>query len=126
MTTRSEIVSVQPGALLGGTVQAGALTKAFTDCDADNGNKTTLTGTELFLVWNTDSGAQTITFSSVADSMGRVGDIANYSVAANGHAIVGPFPTAGWQQVDGDIYYLASDAKVKVLPLKLSGSMIYR
>ena len=127
MTTRVAIASVQPGALLGGAPIAGALTKPLVATDHTNGNKTVLTGAELFVVQNSDiANPYTITFSSVGDALGRTGDITTYSLAAGEIAFIGPFPTQGWQQTDGYIYYNSSNDAIKVLPLKLSGSMIYR
>ena len=86
--------TLQPG--------AGSLAAAFQAADASLKNYTPLVpGKTLLLAMNTDSGAHTVTVSSVADTFKRKGDITAYSLAAiTGTtpviAILGIFAIAGW------------------------------
>lgn len=77
------------------------------------GNEGVATGREILLAHNTGTGAHNVTVTSFPDALGRSGDITSYSVAAGGIAILGPFPTSGWQQADGYIYFYADDVSVK-------------
>ena len=79
-----------------------------------------LTGTEMILAQNTDSGAQTVTVTSVNDPFGRTKDIAAVSMAASEFRIFGPFNTTGWAQTNGKLNFEASDALVKFVVFKLA------
>ena len=50
----------------------------------------------VVVVVNTDTADHNITFSSVADSLNRPGDIAAYVVVPGMVSIFGPFKTIGW------------------------------
>lgn len=76
-------------------------------------------GKTILLARNTNAGAQTITVTSSADSMGRSGDITTYSLAAGAIVALGPFQTDGWRQTDGNLYAVASHIDVKFSVLYL-------
>ena len=108
--------ALQPG--------AGTLAIAFQAADPSLKNYTPLiAGKTLLLAMNTDSGAHTVTVSSVADEKNRKGDITAYSLAAiTGTTPViaqfGPFASAGWlTPTDGStpagLWFEANDATVK-------------
>ena len=109
---------------------AGTLAHAFYGADASNKNYTPLiTGKTVLVAMNTDSGAHTVTVSSVADDKNRKGDITTYSLAAiTGTtpviAMFGPFVTAGWlTPTDGvtpaGLWFEADSALVKFAVLTL-------
>lgn len=72
----------------------------------------------LVLARNTDGGAQTVTFTSVADGLNRTGDITAYSIGAGEFAAF-VFERNGWRQADGNLYFEASNVAVTfaVIPL---------
>lgn len=79
-----------------------------------------LTGNEILLVRNIHATlAQTVTISSQADSRGRTGDIAAYSLAAGDFAAFGPFGLEGWRQTDGALYAVGSTTDIKFAVLRL-------
>lgn len=123
---RTTITATTPGALLSGTPAANALDVTFTAIDSSNGNQTTHNGQLMLLFYNSHATTSyTYTVTSTADRLGRTGDISD-TLAAGEYALVGPIPTEGFQQTTGYIYYTASNASVKVLPIQLSGSLLYR
>lgn len=69
-------------------------------------------GKTVVIVHNTDTGAHTVSFTSVPDALNRSGDITSYSVAAGVIAIFGPFKLAGWSN-GGQLWFQANDATVK-------------
>lgn len=125
---RTNISATSPAAILSGTPAANSLDVTFTAGDASNGNKTLSNGQLMLMFLNSHAtNAYTFTVTSVADpELGRTGDISTYSLAAGKYAIVGPVPTKGFTQSDGYIYYTVENAAVKVLPIQLRGSMIYK
>lgn len=84
-----------------------------TAADATNKEQVLLTGRELIIAHNTGAGARTVTFTSVADALGRSGDITTYSIGAGEIAVFGPFKREGWAQSNGYLYIEASHAEVK-------------
>ena len=101
-----------------GAVTSGALHVVETACDSSNGNKFPLTGKEVLVLRNTDSGAQTVTINSVADSKGRTGDITTYSIpAGETHAISFRNVNEGWAQTDSTVHFTASSNLVKAYVL---------
>jgi hypothetical protein len=81
--------------------------------DASLLNYTPLTnGKTYLLAQNTDSGAHTVTITSVADNLNRVGDITAYSLAAGVIAQFGPFQSVGWSN-GGQLWFQADNALVK-------------
>lgn len=76
-------------------------------------------GKTLVLAHNTDSGAHTITFTSVVDApFNRTGDISAYSIAAGKIAKFGPFKSAGWAN-SGRLQIDVSDPKIRLTVLQL-------
>jgi len=116
MPTTALTVVTSPGAYP--TVTANSLDVAFTAADASNGNHYIGDGTELILVLNTDSGAHTVTVTSVADSLGRTGHITAYSLGAGEYALLGPVKLAGWADSTGKVLISANDATVKFLVVR--------
>jgi hypothetical protein len=101
-------------------VQATDLAITFAS-DAVNGNLFGCTGKEILLVQNADSGAaHTFTVTSVADALGRSGDIAAYSIPASGFAAIQLNQIAGWKETDGNIYVSVSDSHVMFCVLRIN------
>lgn len=124
---RTTINPFSPAAILSGAPAADALDATFTAIDTSNGNQTLNNGQLMLIFYNSHaSTAYTFTVSTVADDLGRTGDITTYSLAAGEYAVVGPIPTKGYTQSNGYIYYTASNAAIKVLPVQLRGSLLYK
>jgi len=100
---------------------AGSLTvtEAAPGTASDGVQVTLVPKKTILMARNTNAGAQTVTITSAADSMGRTGDITTYSIAAGGIAFFGPFETDGWRQSDGNLYAVASHIDVKFVALYL-------
>lgn len=102
-------------------ISPGDLALAFTAADAVNGNKFPLSGTEIVLMQNTDTGAHHVTISSTPDDKGRSGDIASYSIAAGAFAVWSARGAHdGWKESDGNLYISADDATIKFAVLNLA------
>ena len=69
---------------------------------------------DIVVAHNTQAGAQTVTFDSVADpETGRSGDITTYSIGIDEYAAFGPFTFRGWRQpTTGWLHYEASHVDV--------------
>ena len=107
-----------PGAFPGLPVTPGSRALSEQAADTALGNYTPIvSGKTLVLAHNTDSGAHTVTFTSVVDSQNRSGDVTAYSIAAGATALFGPFVTqpAGWAQSTpaSSLWMDANDATVK-------------
>lgn len=86
----------------------------MTAADVTDKNQFTCSGNDLIFAHNSGASPATISINSVADpQLGRMGDIAGYSLGAGEYAIFGPFSRAGWQQSDGFLYLEASSANVR-------------
>jgi hypothetical protein len=82
--------------------------------DFTSGNQFTSTGREVLLV-KADGGAAVVTVTSVADPLGRTGDVDSFSVSSGYWRAFGPYKQAGWMQAsDGMIYVDGADANVKL------------
>ena len=92
----------------------------FTAADAVNKNQVVLTGRELVLVDNTNVGAQTVTFTSVADPYGRTKDM-SFSIPAATKRVFGPFTRQGWDS-GGQLLIDAAAADVLICVLRLPDS----
>lgn len=112
-TTLPKIASPGPNPTTGTAV-------TFTAADAVNGNQIALTGRELLLIQNNGGSSATYTVSSVADGLGRLGDITAASIAAGAIVTLGPFGIEGWQQSDGYLYLSGSSSSVRFAVLKLA------
>jgi len=98
---------------------AGAADVTFTAADAVNFNNFVSTGRELLLVNNPSGSAYTVTVHSVADPLGRTGDITTYSVGAGKTSMLGPFLQPGWLQSDGTVWVDASNAALLLAVVRL-------
>jgi len=102
------------------TALAAALT--FTTADATS-NTFVSTGRELLLVQNVGAAAQTVTVTSVKDSLNRTGDITAYSLPIGSvtpqFAVLGPFPAAGWKQTNGTVIVAASSTDISFAVIRL-------
>lgn len=108
-----------PGAYPSLPISPGARALSFTGSDVPNGNDTALVDSKtLVLVRNTDSGAHTVTFTSVADTLNRKGDITAYSVPAGAQALFGPFKLVGWS-VAGRLQIDGSDVTLQIAVVTL-------
>lgn len=95
----------------------------LTAADASNLNQFVMTGDELLVAYNSDSGAHTVTITSVANQLGRVKDITAESIAAGAFRAYGPFRSkAEWAQPGGYLFCQANDATVKFGVAKLNMS----
>jgi hypothetical protein len=99
-------------------VTANSLDAAWTAADATNKEQVTHTGREVILARNSGVGARTVTVTSKAIN-GRTGDVTAYSIGAGETAIFGPYPTRGFRQSDGKLYFEAEHAEVLFLVLKV-------
>lgn len=100
---------------MGGAYASAGVVATEQAADVGNGNYIPLTGGEVVVARNTNSGstAHTVTFTSVADSEGRTGDITGESIAAGAVHVFGPFQPNGWKQTDGRLYIDANHAEIK-------------
>lgn len=87
--------------------------------DVANGNMTPIVeGKTVVFAQNTGVGARTITFTSVADTFGRTGDITAYSLAAGKMKLFGAFKAAGWTH-SGNLWIDGSHAEVLLAVITL-------
>lgn len=90
----------------------------YTAADVANKNLTTLTGSEILVARNVDgAAAHAITITST-NLNNRTGD-STQSLGANAFAVFQNFPTAGWQQSDGKLYFEADNVNIEFAVLKL-------
>ncbi len=95
---------------------------AFAAGDAVNGNQFTAAGKDLIVVHNADGvSAHTVTIKSVADDLGRTGDL-TVSVPANAYRVFGPVKLTGFIQTDGKIYVDVDNASLELAVIDLSNS----
>jgi hypothetical protein len=78
-------------------VQVGAVAM-----DAVNNNMFLNDGRIVLIVGNPSGGSLNVTFVSVADRLGRTGDLV-ISIPAGLQRIVGPLPQTGWNQLGTDV-----------------------
>lgn len=128
---RTNIAVQQPVALLAGSLAANSADIAMTAADTVNNNMCSIEGNTFLLAQNTHATtAYTVTITTVADALGRTGDITAYQMDAGDIAIFGPFPVAGFQQPTGTdagkLYFQANNASVKFAAIKIAGSINYR
>lgn len=114
-TTPGAYPALQPG--------AGTLAIAFQAADAALMNYTPcVEGKTYILVTNVNASPKTVTFTSVADSQARTGDITSYSIAQYAVAQFGPFKAAGWSHGStstGGIWIDNNSADVHIAVLTL-------
>lgn len=80
------------------------------------------TGREILIAYNSGASPYTVTITSVA-YLGRTGDITTYSLSAGEFAVFGPFDPKGWNQADGMVYVVGSNASVKFAVIQLQGNL---
>lgn len=85
---------------------------AFFASDAVNFEKVNQADNLVLIAWNSGATGRTVTITS-AVYQGRSGDITAYALEAGDHAAFGPFPSAGWRQSDGKLYFAGSHAEVQ-------------
>jgi hypothetical protein len=95
-------------------VQAGDLAVTMAALDNVNGNSFVATGREVLLINNSDASPHTITISSVADALGRTGDITSYSIPANTIVAIEMSQLAGWIQPNGNVNLTGNSNLLKV------------
>jgi hypothetical protein len=105
----------------GGGYATAGVAVTMTAADVANGNKFTASGSDLIIIENTGASTYTFTVTSVADAFGRTGHITTENITAGQTKMIGPLPTAGWQQTDGTILCSASNAAVKFGVISLNG-----
>lgn len=88
--------------------------------DASNGNVVVMSGKDLVIVENvsTDT-AHTVTFASVVDGNGRLGDITAESIPFGVTRIFGPFGKSGWAQSGGDLNINTNHADMHVAVVQI-------
>jgi hypothetical protein len=97
----------------GGAYATAGVVATEQAADVGNGNYIPLTGGEIVVARNSGASSRTVTFTSVADSEGRLGDITAESVAAGAVHVFGPFQPTGWKQSsDGGLYINANHAEI--------------
>jgi hypothetical protein len=117
--TATLINSQKPlGPYIAGAPVATSLNVVETAGDVANGNRFTLSGHEILLAHNTDTGAHTLTITSSADTKGRSQDITAYSIAAGKIAMYSFLSgQEGWIEGDGTCHVTVDDATLKLAVL---------
>lgn len=123
---RTLVSTATPAPILAGPPGATTLDIVWTAADTVNNNAFTMSGNDVLLCYNSGASPYTVTVSSVADSLGRTGDIATYSIAAGTISWIGPIPVNGFAQANGQCYISASNVAVKFAVIKVAGSVSYK
>jgi hypothetical protein len=87
--------------------------------DASSFNSFPSRGNDLVIAQNTDSVTRHVTIHSVADHIGRTGDLTSVAITAGQVLIFGPFPVNAWAQSDGNINVDTDNALVKLAVVHL-------
>ena len=97
-----------------GSFPTAGVVATFAAADVVNKNSFVMTSKEILLVKNAHAtNPQTVTINSVADEMGRSGDITTFSIAAGDTAVFGPFKDkTGWAQSGGVMYLEGSTTDI--------------
>ena len=108
-----------PGAYPTLPITPGSRVLAFQAVDTGLGNYTPLieNKTSILVKNGHATDAKTVTITSVADALGRTGDVPAYSLAAGEIARFGPFKAVGWSHgtgTTGGIWIDGSSADIKV------------
>lgn len=120
LAVRTSITPVTVKGPYPGTVNAGDLTITMDSGDNTNGNVFTGNGRDLLLIQNPTAGAITVTFTSVADQLGRKGDITAYNIPAAGFMTFWFGSLIGWaQDASGSIYIDMSATGLKMKALRI-------
>jgi hypothetical protein len=109
-----------PGAYPVLPVTADSVDLTVVPADVANGNETALVNDRTIVFCdNTGASPRTITFTSVADTLNRTGDITAYTVGAGQQAIWGPFKTVGWAQSGGKLWIDGAHAELVLAVITL-------
>jgi hypothetical protein len=103
-------------------VLAADLKVVLTVADNVNGNSFPLTGREILIISNPDVSAHTVTIASVADSLGRTGDITAYNIPAGEIHAIACSTLAGWQN-GGNLIVTGNSALLKFGILKVDATI---
>jgi hypothetical protein len=98
---------------------ANSLDFIFTAADVANFDQFALTGRELLLVSST--GSNTFTLESVADDLGRLGDITTYGLATGLFSCFWYGNKKGWEQSLSKAFLKGSAATVKFAVIRIPG-----
>jgi hypothetical protein len=93
---------------------AGALLLTMTAADVANMNQFKLGGRDVMVVHNSGASGRTFTITSVDDRAGRQEHITAQAIAAGEIFVFGPIDMEGWRQTDGNLYFDANHAEVKI------------
>lgn len=93
---------------------------AFTAMDVSGKNYIVHTGREIVIFYNSGAvDAHAVIVSSVASpKTGRTGNLTK-SITAGKYYVTQMFPTDGWQQTNGQLYFEGDHAELKVAVLRL-------
>jgi hypothetical protein len=120
LAVRTDITAIVPKNPNAGTIAANGADISLTAADVSNKNSCTLTGREMLFAFNSDDDtAYTVTVSSVADQLGRTGDVESYSIGFGEYALIGPFPLEGWKQSTGKLHFEANNAAIKFAVIRV-------
>lgn len=97
----------------------GGVVLTETAADIVNQNQAVHTGREVIIARNSGVTGRTVTITSAPDALGRLGNISADALAASASKAYGPFPTHGWRQVDGFLYFEANNAEVLFTVIRL-------
>jgi hypothetical protein len=103
-----------------------ATVQASTGGSGAAGQSAVLTGNEIVIALNTDTGAtHTVTVTSAPDAEGRTSDITADIVpvcvgTTPGVRVYQRFPLNGYLQTDGSLYFEANSALIKFIVLQLN------
>jgi len=90
----------------------------LTAADATNKEEAVISDRIFLVAFNSGVSSRTVTVNSVAIN-NRTGDVTAHSIAAGGITLLGPFPTTGYAQTGGKLYFEASHADIKWAVVKL-------
>lgn len=94
----------------------------LTNVDSVNNNMFPNDGRTLLVIYNPTGGALTFTLSSVADGLGRTGDLTSVSVAAGKVWVGGPFRKRDFDQTGTDVgnVYVQAASGLQVGALRIT------
>lgn len=102
-------------------VQAGDLAVVMAAMDATNGNSFAISGRDILLLQNTDTGAHTVTVTSTGDNLGRLdSSLTAYSLPAGATVAIQMKEVSGWKQADGTVDLTTTSALVKMAVLQFT------
>ena len=124
---RVTLTAQEQAAILNGALAADAAKITWTAADAVNFQEVVNDGKLIILAWNQSADTdRTVTVTTVKDALGRTGDITAYQVDFASISRLGPFPTSGFNQTNGKLYFQASHADIKFAVIRVNGSLQYR